>query len=183
MLKHLLVVALATFLLSVLSLILILGLKPGLTISLHIAQKKFSARIFAISTTITTVLLAVFFFAYFAPAFGLSVLFYLLAIPALLGVLFAGIFPRTEGKSAKIHELCAWAMAGLLVPLAVVLTVETFSVASLLTKIIALLFFLYALPVLIYVKSRPNTWRSHALFIESVYIAIFCAIIISLTYF
>jgi hypothetical protein len=88
-----------------------------MSLSLHAASNKNAAKLFALVLTALGLLFYLWFVFWFAPALGLSWLFFAL-MSATIGCMFvAAVVTDSGGRSHRVHAIAAYAMAYLFLPL------------------------------------------------------------------
>lgn len=141
---------------------------PGnksLTYSGHAATSKQASVYYFVVFTIHLVLLYLFVSRWFVPTFDLPLAFLNIIRIALLGQLIALLVPSTGGRKTTIHDIAAYCMHMLLMPLSLfVVFGDNFSLVS---RVVAALTALYM--VFVWIVFSLNKFSNYRLILQTFY--------------
>lgn len=113
--EHLIVASLAPTMLLPFMVLRRVKVTPSLALSDHIAKTKVTIWYGRVLITLATVLVAAWFYGWYAPTYDIDLVLQLLVGIVCLTAGGAGLVPSIKGKlSGKIHQSLAWTYAGIL---------------------------------------------------------------------
>lgn len=150
----------------------------SIPISANIARNKFSSTLFGISLTLSMVLMLLYGYGWLIPAYGLGIFFAVLYGVILINLLILGWVPLSEGRRGTVHNVAAYGMAWLFIPVVAILAITSGWVA---VRILGLLFVLFAFSLVgLYFFSRSA--RRNFFLWQSTYFISFLVFLLTATY-
>ena len=151
----------------------------AMSISQHAASASAATTLFAAVLLAGGLGFYVWLISWFSAELQLTKLFTVLITLAFIGQVVAAIVPDNTGTKRIVHRVAAYSMAGLFLPLSVlILTAQHYSVATTVMGIGAIVYMLVAWYLFLFVKSS----RQHYLVFQSLYIVSFQIIILASAY-
>lgn len=177
--KH---VGLVLIILTWMGLIFLIKKWPGnksMTLSQHAAPNKNSRLFYLLLFLITLPPFYLFITNWLVPNLSLPVIYTYVAGLAIVSQIIAAVVPDNGGLKTKIHNLGAYGMATLLIPLTGLILISS---AGIVTKSLAAIATVYLVVVWLLHFFWLEKIQPHYLYFQSIYIAAFHAVILAATY-
>lgn len=151
----------------------------SMTYSAHAAQTKQGIVYYFVTFSIHLVLFTIFAFKWLVPTLHLSSLFLPILVIAVVGQLLALLIPSTGGNMTKLHDITAYCMHMLLMPLSIIIAFS--STVSLVSRVAALIASAYMVTLwclFVFVKKS----KGYSLYLQTAYGLSFHIVILLATY-
>lgn len=149
------------------------------SISKHASAYRSTYLIMAVMQTLIYPLFLVFVFGWLMPTFHLPSVFGLFITLTFLGLLVAAWIPDTFGIKSKVHRICAYGAAALMIP--IVLIIFLSSNVSMVARIISLFAACYMF-IVTYLFAFVKNARNNHLYFQAIYFALFDLSILATVY-
>ncbi len=165
--------------LAILVMLIVWRNDKSMTISQHAAAHKSSYLMMLIVQSITLPMLFLFFIKALTPVAHLPLLFEVIVGIACLGLLIAAWVPDTKGWKSKVHQLCAYGAAVLIIPSLTLLSASAH--ISPFAKWMAIIVLSYDVAAIVLLTVLNKAKENH-LYIQAAYIFLFALTTIAAVY-